>query len=217
MNEQQAAKLFFEAFQAHTGHPPTPHERQAIQSVSRLETNHGEAPPFAGSNNFGAVQCCKPKDGQCPDGSFLHKDSSPTAQGTSVSYAVCFRKYDSPEKGARHLVQLLTTDRPGVAKVLASGDARAIAAAMYDSHYYQGFGATREARIDGYAKAIARNAAAIGAALGEGVLVTLASSPTKPPSGGGGGGGAEAGAFALGMLALVLLWGRRLAPCRTCF
>lgn len=186
-----------EAWRRVVGRDPSPTELQAASAISRHETGFSTYKPFGGHNNYGAVQCCKPNaNGECPAGSFLHKDSYPTDKGTSVSYAICFKSYPDPVTGAADFVRNITTRRPRTMAALATGDAWQIAAAMYDERYYQGFGATREKRIEGYQKAIIANGEKNARELGEQSLLSPGTGegppPTpadKPPSQGGGTGG----------------------------
>lgn len=202
-SDAQAREIVASQYQAMHKRPATPQAVRAIQLVGRLETRYGLAKPFPGSFNWGAVQCCKPGTDGCPEGSFLHEDSYPRPDGTSVKYAVCFRKYADDNEGARGLISNLTTARQKVWPLLDSGDAWLIAAAMYDSTYFQGFGKTREDRIDGYARAFERNDAEVTAALGGPRLVSY-SGKKAPLGAGASGGGGEGFVFLLGLAGLGL-------------
>ncbi len=182
MNATDARATLLAAWRALFGAEPTPAELQTALAIARHETGWGAYKPFGGSHNWGAVQCCKPDaSGQCPPGSFLAKDSSPTDAGGSVPYAICFKSYPDDEAGARHFLEILAVKRPAVRRALPTGSAVRVAEAMYDSHYFEGFGKTREARIQGYATAVERNARAVASALGEPLLVTAAPPGGTPP------------------------------------
>ena len=163
-------------YAAEVGKEGSPQAIRAIQCVGKHEGSYGRATvpaAWIGSNNWGAIACCKPgADGTCPPGSFLTKDSYPTSSGTNVPYAVCMKSYPTPEAGARDLVRHLTKVRPMTGKALETGDADAIADAMYREHYFGGFGATAEQRKERYAKKLAEMDAAITKATGEGPYVT---------------------------------------------
>jgi hypothetical protein len=185
MNAPEARTTLLAAWRALLGAEPSPAELQTALAIARHETGWGTYKPFPGSHNWGAVQCCKPDaSGQCPPGSFLAKDSSPTDAGGSVPYAICFRSYADDAAGARHFLEILTVKRPAVRRALGTGSAVRVAEAMYDSHYFEGFGKTREARIQGYAKGIERNARAVASALGEPLAVTAAPPSGSPPAAG---------------------------------
>lgn len=129
---------------------------QFAQAVARLETNYGTA---LGGNNWGAIQSGRPP---CGPGEFESGDTSPNADGTDTPYRVCFRAYASPEDGARDFVRQLYKRRPAVLAATRRSVAAA-AAAMYDTHYYESHGATREARIRYYVGALEQNLKAITA------------------------------------------------------
>ena len=208
-SDAQAREIVASQYQAMHKRPATPQAVRAIQLVGRLETRYGLAKPFPGSFNWGAVQLCKPgakncaPEGQCPENGFLHEDSYPRPDGSSVKYAVCFRKYTDDNDGARGLISNLTTARQKLWPLLDSGDAWLIAAAMYDSTYYQGFGKTREDRIDGYARAFERNDAEVSAALGGPRLVRY-SGKKAPLGAASSGGGGEGFVLLLGLAGLGL-------------
>lgn len=185
MNASEARTTLLAAWRAVLGTDPTPAELQTALAIARHETGWGTYKPFQSSHNWGAVQCCRPDaSGQCPPGSFLAKDSSPSDAGGSVPYAICFKSYPDDEAGARHFLEILAVKRPTVRRTLGTGSALAVAEAMYDSKYFEGFGKTREARIEGYAKGIERNARAVASALGEPLVVTAAPRGGVPPSAG---------------------------------
>jgi hypothetical protein len=185
MNASEARTTLLAAWRALFSAEPSPAELQAALAIARHETGWGTYKPFPGSHNWGAVQCCKPDaSGQCPPGSFLAKDSSPTDAGGSVPYAICFKSYSDDEAGARHFLEILAVKRPSVRRALGTGSALVVAEAMYDSKYFEGFGKTREARIRGYATGIERNARAVASALGEPLVVTAAPPSGTPPAAG---------------------------------
>lgn len=147
---------------------------QGIAAVAHHETGFGTYRPFGGSNNWGAQQCSVvAKQGQCPDGCFPATDTSPTAQGTSIPYLACFQVNPSEQAGALSLVRLMTVSRPGIARALETGDAQAIAQAMRDARYYEGFGKTQAERVRNYATALERNARLNAAQAGVENLITL--------------------------------------------
>jgi hypothetical protein len=130
---------------------------QILQAVGRFESGYG-AGFKNNANNWGAVQSHKPP---CGEGSFEHGDTH--ADGTP--YVTCFKSYDTPEAGARDMIQEIMR-RPGVPALLATGDATAVATAMRAGGYF-------EAPVEKYATAIVNNAKAIAASIGEPLVVRI--------------------------------------------
>lgn len=178
---------------------------QGVAAIARHETGFGTYKPFAKpgfeSNNWGAQQCSTiAKAGKCPDGCFPATDTSPTAAGTSIPYLACFIVNPSPEAGARSLVKLVTVSRPGIAAALTTGDAQAIAQAMRDARYYEGFGKDQTERVANYAKALLRNAQMNAAGARVPLAITLQPPPPPPIDDGD---AAGAGFFGLLFAAVV--------------
>jgi len=143
-------------------------QAQAIQAVSRGESAYGRGWKTAegqNSNNWGAVQAGKPPCN--PASSFEYTDSFPNKDGTSTKYQACFKKYATPEEGAAHVVRLLMISRPTTRDAALSGSLHGVSKTMYDTGYYQGFGATPEKRIANHVSALQKNLDAITKALGE--------------------------------------------------
>lgn len=181
---------------------------QAIGAIARHETGFGTYSPFAkgtfASNNWGAQQCAVvAKAGVCPPGCFPATDTSPTSSGGSIPYLACFLVNDSPEAGARSLVRLVAVQRPGIAAALSTGDAQAIAQAMRDARYYEGFGKDQTERVANYAKALLRNAQMNAAGARVPLAITLQPPPEPPPPPIEDGDAAAAGFFGAFFAALV--------------
>jgi hypothetical protein len=143
------------------GHAGSPTELQIAGAIARGEGYYGRAvyydrgSPIRDTNNWGAVQALSRPP--CPADAFEATDHH--ADGTE--YQACFRRYATPEEGARDFVRNLATGRrSSVAPLLRSGDVDAVARAMRVGGYF-------ELAADKYADAIERNAAAIARALGE--------------------------------------------------
>lgn len=130
----------------------------------------------------------------CPPGSAPSVDTTPNADGSSTSYGVCFKTYPTQAAGAEDYLRTLVLRSNDTQTAVVSGSARQMARAMYESHYFQGFGATEDERIENYAKAIVSGAERIAGSLGEPVMVTL----------GGGGVSAPGAGAALGLAAAAL-------------
>lgn len=144
-------------------------------AIGCLESAYGSAwkAPGTGSHNWGAIQHrappCSPSIEPQPGkpGCFCYRDSTPQSDGTSKSYAVCFRAYASDIEGVDALVKTVySSRRKSVLAAAQAGDIWAFSAALYDTVYYQGFGKTREVRISHHADAVRQHAAAIERAIG---------------------------------------------------
>jgi hypothetical protein len=167
----------------------TPATLTSVLAVAGLETAYGTG--FGeGRNNWGAIQCkSRPPCGpDCFEWGDKHSDGT--------DYRWCYKRYATPEEGARDLADELIR-RVGIG-VLGSRIPRTLAAAMYDSRYYEGRGDTRDERIDGYAAALSSRFKEIDAALG-------AAAPSPQPGGSDGSGGL----IALGAAILAAAWWRR--------
>lgn len=153
---------------------------QAVQAVALVEGGYGNGfgrcPDV--KNNWGSTQLphsprapadsiSGPQTITCPPASGWCTDSSPDDQGRTSWYQVCFESFDSPRDGARNFLRRLLIDRPTVAAVIGGGSADAIAMAMYDARYYQGFGKTKADRVAHYADGIAARAKQVATSLAE--------------------------------------------------
>lgn len=177
MNHVQARQVMLQAWPSAIGGTPNLPELQIAQALAWHESNYGQGwkPPCSGSNNWGAIQSSKPP---CGANGCLYTDTSPQSNGTSVPYAICFRVYSSPLDGAAAAIKTMYVSS-GRSKVLSAAKRGAIleaAYALYDTHYYQGFGKTREVRVKHYADALNENVKQIAAANGEKVAATMAGS-----------------------------------------
>lgn len=175
---------------------PTPVELQIVQAVSKGEGGYGlatyrllqvEPGPGYGSvigesqqtNNWGASQHGSPVNGACGPDAFMATDSSPnrvTEDNPKGYYYACFRRFATPDLGCEAYLKILLSGskahpRQAVREAAFTGSADEVARAMYESHYFEGFGATPEDRIRHYADAIEKNAATIAKNLGEPMMV----------------------------------------------
>lgn len=139
---------------------PLPGALQAVQAIARHESGPGYGDGMGNANNWGSVHCTTGPP--CGEGCVEHADTDSQGQ----PYVTCFRRYATPEEGARDLLRELLR-RPPVREVLSSGSANAIAHAMHRTRYF-------EMTPGLYGQAIARNAESIAKALGEPLIVTLA-------------------------------------------
>jgi len=97
-------------------------------------------------------------------GGALHIDSSPTPQGKRYYFA-WFAEFPDDEQGAAYFIKVIAKNRPSCAAVLKQAlgawraDSLALAAAMYATHYYEGFHdpnqpGGKQANIQDYGSAI---------------------------------------------------------------
>lgn len=144
------------------GREPTLLEVQFLQAVALLESVYGQGWGAAGqgSYNMGAVQAGMPPCN--PARSFLYEDSSPQDDGSNVPYAVCFRKYGSPVEGMADVARILY-----VQDDIKPTSIEAVSRQMYDKHYYEGHGATKDVRIANHVKALTNGLEHITTALDE--------------------------------------------------
>lgn len=116
--------------------------------------------------------------GPCGPGCCLGADTQPQSDGSAKVFARCFRTFPTPQGGADQMIRLICVARPVTAGRLETGDTLAISAAMYDEHYYQGFGKTRDARIMQHARGIYCHAKVIASELGEPLDLWLDTAPS---------------------------------------
>ena len=162
MGHSSGKQALIEAWSRSGLGPMTQSQLYAAMAVACLETWYGEGWTKAcggtgamiGSNNWGAIQTSLPP---CEDGySRLCIDTHPNDDGSSTKYESCFREYPTPADGALGLLGTLYGKRPKVLEAAKRGNMQAVAQAMHDSKYYEGFGKTVQERIDNYAKALWR-------------------------------------------------------------
>lgn len=159
----QAANAASEGFRMVLGRLPTQHERQPLQGVGFLESDYAQGWKGAGvgSNNVGAVQSGRPP---CdPSRSFLYTDTHPNPDGSSTSYAICFKKYPDLVAGFADVAELMYVHMKGVLAAADAGDLHGVSAALHAAGYYEGFGSTVAERIANHYRALrsAVNAAAV--------------------------------------------------------
>jgi len=153
MTHTEARKHIIAGFRAVFGRDPSISEAECCQAVGWLETRYGTAwkGAGAGSHNWGAVQSSRPP---CdPIRSFQYTDSSPRPDGSSVTYSICFRRYETDEEGAADMIKIMLRTPPERAAA-ALGDLYALSAAMHAAKYYEGFGSTVTARIANHHRAL---------------------------------------------------------------
>ena len=159
---------------------PTTRELHTATMVARHESGYGTGwkGEMVGSNNWGAIQASTPP---CTPGvSAPNVDTHPNADGTSTPYTSCFKVYATPEAGAADLLHVLfvVNKRQSVRNAANTGSIYAVAKAMHDTGYYEGFGSTVEQRVQGYADALWANYQAFLKISGAAAVM----SPTGDPS-----------------------------------
>lgn len=166
LTDQDCRQILSEAFRRQFGREGDRSELQCLQAVAWLETSYasGWKPPGAGSWNFGACQAGAGWRGA----TFTYVDTHPTSDGRNVPYSVKFRAYPSAVDGAADLVKIVYVNagREKALKAARAGDTAGFSAALHETGYYEGFGATVGERIahhhEAVVKAIRRQCQAIG-------------------------------------------------------
>ena len=204
MNRHQRAREWIEeAFPAVWERDPTPTEVQIIQAMALHETGYGQAwktDEGKASHNMGAVQAVMPTGGICPEGTFLNRDTKPADKATGRPksvYQVCFKAYPGPVEGMADVIRILKRNE-NTAAAVASGDILQFSTALYDQHYYEGFGDTPAKRIAGHVAAMQARLEQVATGMGEPLLWSVPSDPASSTTAG------VAVLFGLG--ALGLLW-----------
>lgn len=180
-SETEARQWAEDGFKSALGRDPTLFEVQMLQAVARLETGYGQGWKAAGQGswNMGAVQAGMPP---CGPNAFLYEDSHPNPDGTSTKYSVCFKKYSGPVEGMADVARILYKQMHIDATTVWDFSTQ-----MYERHYYEGFGSTKEARIANHVKALTSNLKAITTKLGEdmppagGPEAPAPKAPSQPP------------------------------------
>jgi hypothetical protein len=184
VTHRDARILICEGYRRVWGVEPLRHVAQLVQCVALLEAHYGqgwgkvvwddlEARYGAGPHypTWGAITAGREWTGKI----FAHRDSRPKSDGSSEWYETNFRVHKNLEEAAQDLVRIVTLAEPRgyparhkvVMPAAKLGDAYAFSAALYDTGYYRGFGATRAERIAGHHSAVVRSLNSICKALGE--------------------------------------------------
>lgn len=161
---------------------------QLAQANALLESGYGQGWGGAciGSNNWGAVQAGSAPP--CGSGSCQYGDTHPGSGG----YQWCFKAYGSPQQGCADFLRIML--RPQTAKVINTGNATKVSAAMYAEHYFEGNSTIPKDAISNRAQGVYSRAKTIASALGEPLKVGLDSDAETPP------GSSEAQKAALALL-----------------
>jgi hypothetical protein len=188
----QGQKWAHDGFVAQFGREPAGFEQFWVQLVAALESQYGKGwkGEGVGSNNMGAVQA---GHAPCAANAFQYTDTHPNPDGTSTPYTICFRRYPTPVDGMADVARILFKQMK-----INAGSIRQLSTQMYDKHYYEGFGSTREQRINNHVKALTNWAKDISAATGQ---------KMPPVEGGAMSSGAAAGASTGALIGGVALAG----------
>lgn len=162
-----ARRTFDEALDA-MGVAASAEGKEALLAVSWGETRFGDPATWKDSHNWGAVQYNPARGAQFVSWGYIeHGDHD--QDGNPVTYR--FQRYPSDLEGAKDKIRIaLRTPAEKAAVLLESGAPEALAAAMYDAHYYTGVKGTREDRIAAYASMIRAG------------MATLSKTAGAPPS-----------------------------------
>lgn len=177
MNDAQAREILRRAFIRYAMPDPRRSELQIVGAVGRFEGVYGTA--WGGANNWGAIQC--PHGPPCGNDCVEAQDTHAGGE----AYQWCFKRYATPDDGAYDLLREMYR-RKGVHDAARTGDARAVALAMYRTRYFEGHCAHPENRalcepeaVGYYTKAILRNAGEIARNLKEPLAVRDGSSASS--------------------------------------
>ena len=163
------------------GKPITAAERQAIMAIGRFERMYGLAKKPAagiGQNNWGGIQCAS--RGPCGPDCYPGGDKDAAGQG----YDACFKRFATPEAGAKELIRQVTTRRPWVWDALRSGDLSLVAERMGKGGTVDGkwVGVYHESNPATYAGGLWRHANELAKALNENLAVRMGKSITPMSS-----------------------------------
>lgn len=129
------------------------------------------------SGNLGAIQCAEGDSGGSGYTCVAYTDKHPD----KTEYTIHFRFYDSGDSAAKDFLHHIAVPRTKYLRdphaeqsfaALKRGDLLAYAKALYNQRYYEGFGATDEERIAGYARGLASHLPAVASALGHDRVAT---------------------------------------------
>jgi hypothetical protein len=155
MTTHAAARQFARvALERRFGNGVTSGEVKALAGIGWLETNYGAGwkGDGANSNNIGAIHADPSWSGDV----FLSKDTRPNADGSSTEYYTRFKKYATAADGWNDLVDtaFIQHGRSSVRAAARVNDWLGVSTALYQTGYYEGFGATDAERIAGHRKAL---------------------------------------------------------------
>lgn len=136
------------AFANVLGAPPSANELRFLLAEGLYDSTYGAGwhDDGVGSFNMGAIHAYPAWKGE----TFTYTDSHP--DGTR--YTQTFKAYPSAVDGWADLVHEFYVRRPAILAGARAGSPRAVATAMVQTGYAEGFGATEEERIAGWEKAL---------------------------------------------------------------
>jgi hypothetical protein len=156
------------AFHQQFGREGELNEVRFAQAICGLETGYASTWKGAGvgSNNMGAVQ-----KGGWTGKVFSYFDTHPMPDGTSKSYQIDFRWYDTPFAGALDVIKVVYCAFPIRKQALVAaqrGNVLAFSTALHTPPvYYEGFGASNQERVAHHHNAVLEQLRQQSAALNE--------------------------------------------------
>lgn len=181
MNDHTAREILRATWQRRHGKAPSERALRVALAVACHESAgtygagpvsyrdiNGDALVVTDRFNWGSAQCPPSEQTPCVEPNFRIADSRPPRAGETgspkfsgnVPFWVCMKGFRTPEEGADYFLRTIDGSTPWQRKktwaALQTGNAKAVAAAMYDEHYYSAWGKTREDRIDYYAGALSK-------------------------------------------------------------
>jgi hypothetical protein len=123
--------------------------RALVVAIGGLESHWGDgwsvtnqwSSGIAGTNNWGAITADPSWTGE----TFEHVDHRPTPSGGVEEYTAKFRKYPTPDAGAKDLGNLLQHRYSSAVSAAESGRWHDVSSYLYDGGYYSGFGGKKAA------------------------------------------------------------------------
>lgn len=169
----QARTYAIDGFKLALATEPSEAEAMFEQGIGLLETSYAQGWKGAGvgSNNVGADQAGRPPCN--PANSFLYTDTHPNPDGSSTTYAACFKRYPDLTRGFAGLAEIMYVQmsshpgKPSVRIAAGTGNIYEVSRALYENGYYEGFGTSPAIRIANHYQSLRRRINEIAAALGE--------------------------------------------------
>ena len=154
ISDKQAVQFATNALTYDGGNAP-PGVVAALFGCALLETGFGYywKGEGVGSYNQGAIQAGSRWTGA----TFQYRDTHPNPDGTSTTYVTKFRKYPHEITGWVDLVRVMYgASRITVLRAAEALDWAGVSLAMYNTHYYEGYGKTPAERVANHARLLGK-------------------------------------------------------------
>ena len=149
LSPQAARNTIIDAFKEVFNRAPNLYEAQFAQSVALYESgygsyrfyNHVTDSYITETNNWGSVHCQVTPP--CPPDCFEATDTH--ADGTK--YLACFKRFTSPEEGAKFFIRTFYKNKPSILAAANSGSISNVAQAIHSSRYSEASPAKLESSL----------------------------------------------------------------------